>query len=185
MLLRTLISAFLLAGPVAADCPALPDRAAERTQLLGELAEAGTFEEARQAANALWQFWHIAPDEISQEMLNTGVNAIRYGDTLQAEDILTRLVRYCPDYSEGFNQLAFAYFLQKRDVKALNLLTRSLELEPAHFGALSGIALIHIRNGRPVLGQIYLRRAVALHPWLNERGLLDQTVPKRNGAKEL
>lgn len=185
MLLRSLISALLLAGPAASDCPALPERASERTQLLDLLAGAGTFEEARAAANALWQFWHVAPDEISQEMLNSGVNAIRYGDMLQAEDILTRLVRYCPDYSEGFNQLAFAYFLQKQDAKALDLLTRSLELEPAHFGALSGIALIHIRNGRPALGQIYLRRAVALHPWLNERGLLNQSVPKTDGAADL
>lgn len=185
MLLRPLIFAALMAGQTAAECPALPERQAERSDLLKTLAEADNYGAAQNAANALWQFWHVAPDEISQEMLNSGVDAIRYGDYIQAEETLTRLVRYCHEYGEGHNQLAFVYFLQGQDAKSLDLLTRVLELEPAHFGALSGIALIHIRNGRTALGHIYLRRAVALHPWLNERALLEQPITEGSSANEL
>ncbi|WP_188675493.1 tetratricopeptide repeat protein [Neptunicoccus cionae] len=185
MFYRALITTVLMAGQGWADCPPLPDRGEERAILLETLAQADNFGQARTAANALWQFWHVAPDEVAQEMLDVGNNAIRYGDYLRAEATLGRLVQYCPAFGEGYNQLAFAHFLRNQDTQALDLLSRCLKLEPAHFGALSGIALIHIRNGRPALGQIYLRRAVAIHPWLNERSLLEQTVPNGNGNQEL
>ncbi|WP_069299699.1 tetratricopeptide repeat protein [Neptunicoccus sediminis] len=185
MFFRSFIFVAMLAGQTAAECPALPERQTERSDLLEKLAKADDYGTAQRAANALWQFWHVAPDEISQEMLDSGVDAIRYGNYILAEETLTRLIRYCPEYGEGHNQLAFVYFLRRQDSKSLDLLTRALELEPAHFGALSGIALIHIRNGRTALGHIYLRRAVALHPWLNERALLEQPVPDGSTANEL
>lgn len=147
-----------------------------RQTLLDTLAQSTSDGQGRDAATAIWQFWHQAPDETAQDLLNAGSTAIRYGDYLRAEDVLSRLVAYCPAYSEGYNQLAFAYFLQERDGQSLTMLEKTLSLEPAHFGALSGIGLIHIRAGKSALGQIFLRRAVAINPWLNERTLLDQSV---------
>ena len=118
-------------------CPPLPDRAQERAALLAALAAAETSSLGQMAVNEMWSFWRKAPDEIAQEMLNGGIGAIRYGDLITAEAVLSDLVAYCPDYAEGYNQLAFAYYLRNDNDRAEVLLKKTLELEPKHFGALS------------------------------------------------
>jgi tetratricopeptide (TPR) repeat protein len=160
------------ASPAMADCPALPDRNPERTDLLQRLKAADTYNKGAAAIASMWLFWRAAPDQISQEMLDNGISNIHIADYIMAEDILTRLVEYCPHYAEGYNQLAFAHFLQGKYELSLAGLNRTLEIEPLHFGALSGKALIYIEQGREDIAQIFLRRAVDVNPWLNERFML-------------
>ncbi len=169
-----LIPLLLIVSPAFADCPDLPDRSNERQGLLDDLVAANTYGIGIAAASAVWTFWHEAPDEVSQEMLDTGVSRLRIADYIEAESLLYRLAEYCPDYPEGHNQLAFAYFLQGKLEQSLTSIDRTLELEPAHFGALSGKAMIYAQQGRHSLAQLFLRRAVAVNPWLNERVMLKQ-----------
>lgn len=174
--MRHLITALCLfiATPVLAECPAQAPQTERRAALLDSLRAAQDANAAQEAIGNIWMFWRTAPDEPAQELLDTGLQALRYGDYLRAEQSFTRLTGYCPDYAEGWNQLAFAYFLTDRDDQSLAALDRVIALEPAHFGALAGMGLIHIRAGRPEVGQIWLRKAVAINPWLNERGLIQQ-----------
>jgi Tfp pilus assembly protein PilF len=170
-----LLFCFGASAPLA-ECPPLPDRSAERSDLLQTLASAETFNQGRVAVNDMWTFWRRAPDTTAQEMLDGGIGAIRLGDWITAQSVLGDLVAYCPNYAEGYNQLAFAYFLRGQDVEAERLLKKTLELEPQHFGAFSGLGLIYIRTERPALGQIYLRKGVEVNPWLNEKSLLEVTT---------
>jgi tetratricopeptide (TPR) repeat protein len=156
-------------------CPELPNRDMDRAALLQELKEADTYTKGTTSIASLWLFWRMAPDEIAQEMLDDGLASLRVSDYLNAEDKLSRLVKYCPDYAEGYNQLAFVKFLQGQFEESLSYLDRALGLEPHHFGALSGKALNYIELGRNDIGQVFLRRAVAINPWLNERFLLQPT----------
>lgn len=141
--------------------------------MLLETLKNATSQSAGQAAGAaLWQFWKVAPDETAQELLDEGVTAIRYADFLRAEEVLARLTVYCPDFAEGWNQLAFALFLQEKYDPSREALEKTLKLEPDHFGALAGIGLVHLRQGDKPLALIWLRRALDVNPWLKERGLL-------------
>jgi lipoprotein NlpI len=97
---------------------------------------------------------------------------IRVADFTGAEAVLDELVAYCPDYPEGWNQRAFARFLQGDHDGSLEDLARTLELEPRHFGALAGQGLNFLRQGRDRLAQTALRAAIDLHPWMNERHLI-------------
>jgi hypothetical protein len=54
-------------------------------------------------------------------------------------------------------------------------LKRTLELEPRHFGALSGLGLIAQQRGNLPVAKIWIKRAVKIHPFLNERLILDIT----------
>lgn len=90
-------------------------------------------------------------------------------DFAGAVEVFDALIAYCPDYAEGWNQRAFARFLQDRYDAALGDLDRALALSPTHTAALSGKALTLIRMGRMGLAQDVLRAAVALNPWLPER----------------
>ena len=95
-------------------------------------------------------------------------------DFLGAIDAFDRLVEYCPDYAEGYNQRAFVNFLREDYEAALPDLDRALERSPRHVAALSGKALTLMGLGRGDEAQEVLREAVELNPWIPERGLLQE-----------
>ncbi len=175
---HVLICLCLLAPPALADgCPAAPDHSAEIDALLAQLKTAPDEMQARGISLQLWQLWDDAPDEPSQEMLDEGMRARSGYDFLRALDRLNALVSYCPFYAEGYNQRAFVNFLRQDYEAALPDLDQALKLNPTHIGALSGKALTLLALGRDVEGQRVLRDALALNPWLSERGLL-QPLPE-------
>ena len=128
--------------------------------------------QGREAADRIWRSWHVAPDPQAQALLDTAKRRLREADYPEAERLLDQLVAYCPDYAEGWNQRAFARFLAGDLDGALEDLDRTLELEPMHFGAMTGRALTLMRQGRAELGQQALRDAIAINPWITERYLL-------------
>lgn len=130
---------------------------------------AETEAEAQELNNALWRIWTTAPDTIAQEMLDSGMSRRSSYDFLGALDDLGRLVDYCPDYAEGYNQRAFVHFLRQDFEAALTDLSRALEITPDHIGAASGLALTLLDIGREAEGQAALRYALSLNPWLPER----------------
>ncbi len=161
------------AAPLWADgCPEAPDHAAAQDALFAELQTAAGDMEARVLSQRLWGFWTDAPDGASQEMLDRGMRARSSYDFVTALERFDALVGYCPFYAEGYNQRAFVRFLQGAYAAALPDLDQALELNPRHVGALSGKALTLMALGREAEGQTVLRAALALNPWLSERGLL-------------
>lgn len=167
----TLLAA-LLAGPALADCPPVMDYRAEQARLLSEMKIAPNEYAARQLSDALWALWIKAPDAAAQELLDTGMRAHRSFNHLAALDALDRLVEYCPEYAEGYNQRAFVYYTSARYEAALADLDRALTLHPEHLGALTGKALTLMGLDRGIEAQRVLRRALKINPWLAERRFL-------------
>jgi Tfp pilus assembly protein PilF len=89
-----------------------------------------------------------------------------------AEATLDEVIKTAPDYAEAWNQRAFVRFLREKDAGALSDLEKTIELEPDHFGALSGMYHVLMRMGRSRAAVASLSRAVEIHPWIQERGLL-------------
>ena len=172
--MRFVLIPLFLAGPVFAECPPVADTSVERAALLSQLKVAPD-PGAAQVLNAqLWQIWLMAPDEKAQRLLDYAVERMRLGDLDRAIETLDDLVGYCPDYAEGYNQRAFAFYLKQDFAPALADLDRALAILPEHIGALSGKGLTLIGMGRGAAAQDALRAAVDLHPWLSERALLLQ-----------
>lgn len=170
--MKHLLIPLLLAGPALAECPAVPDTANERANLLSQLRVAPDPGIAQGLNAQLWEIWLTAPDERAQIMLDSAVERMRLGDLDRAIATLTDLIDYCPDYAEGYNQRAFAHYLRQEFAPALADLDRALAILPEHIGALSGKGLTLIGMGRAAAAQDALRAAVDLHPWLSERALL-------------
>jgi len=143
-----------------------------RAALLDELKSSPDQSSAIHLANQIWALWTTAPDDKAQELLDRGMALRAAYDYAGSEQVLDMLVAYCPDYAEGWNQRAFTRFLANRMDEALVDIDSALRIEPAHFGALSGRAMILLQQGRGMLAQAALRRAVAIHPWLQERAYL-------------
>lgn len=161
-----------MTAPVAA-CPIIVDTSGKKEALLTKLAAADDFSSAQKAVGEVWRYFQTAPDAQAQEWLDEGLSRIRQADLETAQKVLSDLVAYCPNYAEGYNKLAFAHFLAETyDTSALNL-KKTLELEPKHFGALAGMGLIAQREGNLPLAKVWIRRALEVHPFLNERVILD------------
>jgi Tfp pilus assembly protein PilF len=168
------VFAAFLAGPALAEEPAA--QSTERERLFEALKNAPTEKAGRAAERAVWEYWMAAgPTGAVRDKLRTAMDALSGRDFDRAMTLLDEVVAAAPEYAEGWNQRAFAHFLLGSLDDSLEDLDRTLELEPKHFGALSGKAIVLMRQGRVRLGQKALRKAVAIHPWLKERSLL---VPK-------
>ncbi|MFZ5961995.1 tetratricopeptide repeat protein [Thalassococcus sp. BH17M4-6] len=155
-------------------CPPVPDHSDALSQLLAEVQAAPNDRAGQEVSNRMWELWTDAPDEPAQELLDTGMRARGSYDYLRAIEAFDRLIAYCPDYAEGYNQRAFVNFLRQDYAAALPDLDRALELSPRHVAALAGKGLTLMGLGRDAEAQEALRAAVALNPWLSERHLLQE-----------
>ena len=171
--MRSLLALLLTTPPaLAQQCPAAQDFSAERAALIAEMRVAKTPEIAAEAMNRMWLLLTTAPDPKAQELLNRAMAERQVEDLDSAQSALDQLVRYCPDYMEGYNQRAFVEFLNADFEAALADVTHVLSAQPNHIGALSGKALVLMGLGRVPEAQSALRAALALNPWLPERGML-------------
>lgn len=144
-----------------------------RERLFIRLKQARTPAEGQAIENAIWEMWMAnAPTAAVAQDVEAAMAARSSYDFEKAMTLLDGVVTAAPDYAEGWNQRAFVRFLRDEYDEALEDLGRALELEPKHFGALAGKAVILMRQGRMELGQEALREAVAIHPWLRERSML-------------
>ena len=171
-LIVSVVAACALAGSAWAEtCPAAPDHSAALDGLIAEIGEAKNDMDARALSNQMWELWTDAPDATAQELLDRGMRARSSYDFLNAKDALDRLVAYCPDYAEGYNQRAFVSYLSQDFGAALTDLNLTLERSPRHIGALSGKALSLLGLGRIDEARDALDAALELNPWLSERSL--------------
>ena len=148
-----------------------------KIDLLAQLATAQSESEGREAEARLWEFWfNESPDAKVRENLDAGRERIQAYDFEAAENHLDQVVKAAPDYAEGYNQRAFARFLRQNFSESLTDLEKALELEPDHFGALAGMYQILRIQNRTQAAMEALRRAVTIHPWVQERGALPEDM---------
>ncbi len=166
----------LLPLPLWAACPPLPDASDQRAALHTDLLNAGSEAEAAQIAAALWKIWLTAPDAQAQDLLDRSMQKREAWDLAGSEALQDQLITYCPDYAEAYNQRAFTRFMREDYEGALIDIDRVLEGNPYHFGALSGRALVLIQMGRAEAAQRALREAVAVHPFLRERAMINDDI---------
>lgn len=184
--MKWIVAALLMVPNLAlATCPPLPERSARYDALLGLVARAETEAQAAEHNNALWAIWTTAPDEVAQQILDRGMARRNSYNFLGAIEDFDALIAYCPHYAEGYNQRAFVHFLREDFDAALVDLNRALAITPDHIGAASGVALSLLQMGRETEGQLALRHALTLNPWLPERHQLrempeiEETTPAR------
>ncbi|WP_299918177.1 hypothetical protein [uncultured Roseobacter sp.] len=180
--------AFILsvcAGPVFATCPAPVDYSSELEALFAEARAAPNDMAGQEVSNEMWQVWLRAPDEAAQEVLDKGMRHRQIFDFAGALEAFSRLVDYCPDYAEGFNQRAYIHFLREDYSNALIDLDKALVLSPSHVAAQSGRALTLMNLGRTEEARAQLLLALENNPWLSERFLLLEGGPLAPSGKDI
>lgn len=171
--MRLLLTALAYAVPFSVNaCPDLPDRSADMAALVEAARAAPNEMEGREIGRQMWDIWAVAPDEQSQAILDRGLARLSGYDHLGAIADFNKLIAYCPDYAEGHNQRAFAYFLMGNFEEAVISLDRALTLNPDHVAARAGLALSLMQLGRLDEARVELLAALNLNPWLSERTLV-------------
>ena len=150
----------------------MQDYSAEMATLLDAIRAAPDERSAQPLSGEMWEIWLRAPDPAAQDVLDTGLRHRNNFNFAGAFDAFDRLIAYCPDYAEGYNQRAFTHFQREDFPAALADLDIALRLSPDHVGAQSGRALTLMNMGRKQAARAQLLAALENNPWLSERALL-------------
>ena len=134
------------------------------TELFRSLKSTESLGRASVFESKIWHIWmeHYNP-EVESAMFQ-GVEAMKLKQFEQAFGHFSLLIKLAPDYAEGWNKRATVLYLMGRFKESEADVIRTLELEPRHFGALSGQGLISIAL-QDWTGAIYfLELALKINP---------------------
>ena len=96
----------------------------------------------RAAANrSLWMIWMRSGDAQIDALMLRGVSMMNAGNLEGAIGVFAEMIRKKPAYAEGWNKRATALWMAKRYRESIADCEKVIELNPYHFGALSGMGL--------------------------------------------
>jgi len=124
---------------------------------------------AREVESKIWISWLTSESSEIDHLMQQAVDKRKSYDFNGALTLLNQVIAIVPGYSEAWNQRATVYFHQSEHEKSLEDIARTLELEPRHFGALAGRAVIRLQQGKFALGLQNVLEAMKYHPYLKER----------------
>jgi tetratricopeptide (TPR) repeat protein len=156
-----LCSCLLLAGSAAAD-----QTNPRLDELFGTLANAPNGHLASQVEQEIWSLWFEAPSPGAGDLLAQARRAGQSGDIDTATELFDRLVEIHPGYAEGWNQRAIVRYLRGDVTGSLADIDRALELEPRHFGALSGRGQCYMPLERYREALLAFEEALSINPWI-------------------
>lgn len=142
----------------------------DKEQLLGEmyerLSKAEDAESAELIANAIEKIWLRSGSDTVDLLMARALQMVREENYDAALKLLDAVVVLEPAYSEGWNQRATVNFLKQDYRSSMEDLRHVLSLDPRHFKAISGLALILQESGNKEAALKAFRKALAVHPYL-------------------
>ncbi len=108
--------------------------------------------------------WSKSGSPAMDLLLRRGQDALEIGDPTRAVEHFTAAIDYAPDFAEAYVGRATAYYLTDDIGPALADLQRALSLNPRHFGAMKGFAIMLEELGRPADALEVYRQVLAIHP---------------------
>jgi tetratricopeptide (TPR) repeat protein len=116
------------------------------------------------AEEALWTIWSRSGDARVDELFRRGVAQMGEQRFPEAIATFTRIIELKPDFAEGWNKRATAYFLAGEYRRSLKDCDEVIRRNPQHFGVLSGYGQIYLQLDQPEKALEYFRRALAVNP---------------------
>lgn len=153
---------------LAGDPDTEEGRTARLESLYRRLEEAPSPQHAEIVARRIESLWRDSGSASIDLLLQRAMALIRAEEYDLALAILDTVVVAAPDFAEGWSQRAMAHF-QKRDFRAaLADLRRVLALEPRHFRAMQGVAVIFNEFGQKDRALKAYRRVLDVYPHKKE-----------------
>jgi tetratricopeptide (TPR) repeat protein len=169
----------------AVSAPAMADQRDSRLDGLFERLQTTT--DALDAATLqqrIWQIWIEFEDRSVSQLMRRGMTAMARGEHEAALDAFDSLVEEAPGFAEAWNKRATVFYLLGRLDESVGDIQQTLELEPRHFGALSGLALIYEAVEKPEAALRSLEAALEINPHLfGSQERIDDLREKLRGVK--
>lgn len=112
----------------------------------------------------IWREWSRSGSASMDLLLQRGRKALKAGDTTRAIEHLTALIDHAPDFAEGWNARATAFFTAEEFGLSISDIQHTLALNPRHFGAWQGLGRILEELEREEEALEAYRAAAAIHP---------------------
>ncbi|MEM8554360.1 MAG: tetratricopeptide repeat protein [Pseudomonadota bacterium] len=112
----------------------------------------------------IWLEWSKSGSAAMDMLLQRGRDAIEAEDYETAVEHLSALIDHAPQFAEGYNARATAYYHLERFGQSIADIQQTLALNPRHFGALAGLASMLEQLGRDRDALSIYRAAHAIHP---------------------
>lgn len=132
--------------------------------LFDQLKAATTPEAAKPVEMQIWSIWTASDNAEVNRLMAEGTAAMNMQDPKTALEDFTRIVEIAPDFAEGWNKRATLFYLLGQFDASMEDIDHTLELEPRHFGALSGLGLIQMMLEHDEQAVDAFERALSIHP---------------------
>ncbi|MEX0852102.1 MAG: tetratricopeptide repeat protein [Bauldia sp.] len=93
----------------------------------------------------IWAIWLETADQAVDALMENGIDAMNRGDYRAALEVFDQVVTLAPDFAEGWNKRATVHYILNNLDRSLADIVATLNLEPRHFGALSGRGLVFVK----------------------------------------
>ena len=172
-LLTACVAVFLLLWPMSAlplqaqstDVPGsvLQGENARLDALFADLQKPDLADPGR-VIREIWILWSKSGSPAMDLLLGRGQNAMAMGAPELAIAHFSALIDHAPEFAEGWNARATAYFHTGDLGPSVGDIAHVLQLNPRHFGALAGLAMIFEELGRPEKALEVYQAALAINP---------------------
>jgi tetratricopeptide (TPR) repeat protein len=173
--MRFLLLAILLFIPLGAaaqetPAPAAPDvaqtagKSPSIDSLFDELRTETTRSGGMRIAQQIWAEWNKSGSATVDLLMGWAGEAMQAEKNILAEDLLTQVIVIAPGYAEAWNRRATLYFSTGKISESIADIERVLEIEPRHFGALSGLGIILQRTSQERKALDVWKQVLAIYP---------------------
>ena len=161
---RRSVMVLAMAGALAVASASADQTDPRLPELFEQLRQSGEPVVAREAELRIWRIWMSSGRDDIDEIMTEGLEAMQSGRFDEAIGHFGEIVDLAPGFAEGWNKRATAYYLNDELRESVQDIRRTLELEPRHFGAISGMGLIFLKRGDPVGALDAFEAVLEIHP---------------------
>jgi len=137
---------------------------AELDVLFEALAETRDSTMLSQIESRIWTIWYQHADKNIQAMLVAGdrlMNEGYHGDALR---VFNAVIEQQPGFAEAWNRRATLHYLMGNPARSISDINQTLELEPRHIGALSGLGLVYLQQENLLKAREAFEKLLSIHP---------------------
>eukprot|EP00250_Pteridium_aquilinum_P017505 c23663_g1_i1 orf=61-1035(+) len=155
----------------------------EKLEMIAELGEMGDYrvvpmlvnglldsnsQIASETEKAMWKIFMCSGREDVDRLLEEGLGLMLSSNLSRAKDVFTKVIESAPSFAEGWNKRATVNYLMQEYQASIIDCERTLELNPYHFGALSGMGLCYAALNDSESALLWFEKAYSLHPGLGQ-----------------
>lgn len=137
-------SVMFLTGVVLASAGLADQKDPRLETLFDQLHDTTSPIDAAPIEATIWAIWTEHANPACSSLMERGISQINSGDLNSALATYTQLIELAPDFAEAWNKRATVQYLLKNYAASELDIRKTLELEPFHFGALSGRGLVKL-----------------------------------------